>query len=327
MRPVEPITATIAVPTFHRPAELSALVAALLEQAAEAGAAFPTRILVVDNDPAGSGAAVVTALGDDRVRAVVEPHPGISAVRNRALDEAGTRLLAFIDDDELPHERWLTALLGTWLESGMPAAVSGRVVAAFDGELDPWLDAGRFFVRRSMPTGTPIDVAAAGNLLLDLDQVGAAGVRFADDLGLSGGEDTLFSRQLHAAGYRMVWCDESVITDRVPRERMTRAWVLQRAWSHGNSAATIRIRLARGSGPRAAARLADLAGGCARIVGGAARWLAGTLVRSRRHQARGARAIWRGGGMIAGASGVVYQEYARPRTAAAPRKSPGGGDA
>lgn len=327
MRPVEPITATIAVPTFHRPAELAALVAALLEQAHEVGDAFPTRILVVDNDPEGSGAAIVTALLDHRVSAVVEPHPGISAVRNRALDAADTRLLAFIDDDELPHEHWLSALLDTWLETGRPAAVSGRVVAAFDGELDPWLAAGSFFVRRSMPTGTPIDVAAAGNLLLDLDQVRAAGVRFADDLGLSGGEDTLFSRQLHAAGFRMVWCDESVITDRVPRERMTRAWVLQRAWSHGNSAATIRIRLAHGAGSRVAARLSGVAGGCARVAGGAARWLAGTVARSQRHQARGARAIWRGGGMIAGASGVVYQEYARPRTIPASRNSRRGGDA
>ncbi|MDN4597103.1 glycosyltransferase family 2 protein [Leifsonia virtsii] len=305
------MSVTIAVPTFHRPAELGALLPLLLAHADEAGDGFPTSVLIVDNDPGGSGKAVVDAFGDPRVRAVVEAHPGISAVRNRALAEAGTRLLAFIDDDEVPHDGWLTRLLDTWLSTDRPAAVSGRVVAAFSGQLDPWLAAGSFFVRRRMPTGSAIDVAAAGNLLLDLDQVRAAGVRFADDLGLSGGEDTLFSRQLHALGYRMTWCDESAITDMVPPERMTRRWVLQRAWSHGNSASTIRIRLARTRGRAALARVEGVAGGAARVVGGALRWLLGTLTRSLRHQARGARAIWRGGGMVTGALGVVYQEYAR----------------
>lgn len=305
------MSVTIAVPTFHRPAELGALLPLLLAHADETGDGFPTSVLIVDNDPGGSGKAVVDALGDPRVRAVVEAHPGISAVRNRALTEAGTRLLAFIDDDEVPHDGWLTRLLDTWLSTGRPAAVSGRVVAAFSGQLDPWLAAGSFFVRRRMPTGSAIDVAAAGNLLLDLDQVHAAGVRFADDLGLSGGEDTLFSRQLHARGYRMTWCDESAITDMVPPERMTRRWVLQRAWSHGNSASTIRIRLASTRGRAALARVEGVVGGAARVVGGALRWLLGTLTRSLRHQARGARAIWRGGGMVTGALGVVYQEYAR----------------
>lgn len=321
VHPDEPVRVTIAVPTFHRPAELATLLPMLLahaEHAAELeGGPFRADILVVDNDPGGSGQAAVEKIGDPRIRSVVEAHPGISAVRNRALDEtAGSRLLAFIDDDEHPHDGWLETLLTTWITAERPAAVSGRVVAGFAGPLDPWLEAGSFFVRRSMPTGTSIDVAAAGNLLLDLDQVRAASIRFADDLGLSGGEDTLFSRQLHAAGGRMVWCDESVITDLVPLERMTRPWVLKRAWSHGNSASIMRVRLAGGRVAAFGARVSGIVGGVVRIVGGSLRWLFGKVTRSLRHQARGARAVWRGGGMVTGAAGVVYQEYARKETGA-----------
>ncbi|WP_271176079.1 glycosyltransferase family 2 protein [Leifsonia poae] len=307
---------TIAVPTFHRPAELATLLPMLLAHADSAarlrGPAFTADVLVVDNDPQGSGRDAAVAIGDKRIRSVVEPHPGISAVRNRALDEAaGSRLLAFIDDDEHPHDGWLEHLLATWVAADEPAAVAGRVVASFAGPLDPWLEAGAFYVRRSMPTGSSIDVAAAGNLLLDLDQVRAAGVRFADDLGLSGGEDTLFSRQLHAAGRRMVWCDESAITDLVPLDRMTRRWVLKRAWSHGNSASVLRIRLSGGGLKAVTARITSVVGGAVRIVAGALRWAFGMITRSLRHQARGARAVWRGGGMVSGAAGVVYQEYAR----------------
>jgi hypothetical protein len=189
--------------------------------------------------------------------------------------------------------------------------VSGRVVADYAGELDPWIRAGDFFVRRSLPTGTPIDVAATGNLLLDLDQVRGLGVRFSSVLGLAGGEDSLFSRTLARAGGRMVWCDESVAVDRVPLSRMTRSWVLTRAWSHGNAAVLTELRLVDGPGARPAARLRGTARGLLRVAGGAGRWVWGALVRSDRHRARGLRALCRGAGMVGAACGVVFEEYAR----------------
>lgn len=320
--PEQRVRVTIAVPTFRRPAELRALLPLLVAQARELDAegATATDLVVVDNDPSGSGreaveeataAASEAAAGPFAVRYAHEPHPGIASARNRAVDEAAeSRLLAFIDDDERPHPGWLRELVTVWRDTGA-ALVAGRVVAEFEVPPSPWIEAGRFFVRRSLPTGTDLDVAAAGNLLLDLDEVRASGLRFALDLGLSGGEDTLFSRQLARAGYRMVWCDESVITDLVPASRITRRWVLRRAWSHGNSAAVVRIRLARGGVPGAAARAGAVVGGVARIGGGVLRNALGQLTRSDVHQARGSRAAYRGAGMIWAAVGGVVQEYAR----------------
>ncbi|GAA2048154.1 glycosyltransferase family 2 protein [Leifsonia soli] len=301
---------TIAVPTFHRPEELRVLLPLLKAQAEDLDAAGATRtdVLVVDNDAGASGRAAAEEAG---VRYVVEPQPGIAAARNRALDEsAGSRLLAFIDDDEHPHAGWLRELVRVWRISE-PALVSGRVVAEFERPPGRWIEEGRFFVRRSLPTGTPLQVAAAGNLLLDLDQVRESGVRFALDLGLSGGEDTLFSRRLARAGYRMVWCNESVITDLVPAARISRRWVLRRAWSHGNSTAVVSVRLAGGRAGRAVARIRAVVGGAARVVLGVARTALGLLLRSPGHQARGSRAAYRGAGMVWAAFGGVYQEYAR----------------
>ena len=189
--------------------------------------------------------------------------------------------------------------------------MSGRILAEYAGDLDPWIRAGDFFVRRRLPTGTPIDVAAAGNLLLDLDQIRRSGVRFSAELGLGGGEDTLFSRSLARAGGRMVWCDESVAVDAVPLSRMTRSWVLTRAWSHGNAAVSTDLRLAATGPARAAVRARGAARGGLRVAGGAVRWVAGALVRSDRHRARGLRALCRGAGMIGAACGVVFEEYAR----------------
>jgi glycosyltransferase involved in cell wall biosynthesis len=303
---------TIAVLTFRRPGDLAALLPLLVEQAGEQTAAgSPTGVLVVDNDPGGSARAVAADAGPS-VRYVVEPSPGIAAARNRALDEsADADLLVFIDDDERPHPGWLAALLATGA-----ALVAGTVVSSFPAELDAFVAAGDFFRRRRLPTGTPISLAATNNLLLDLGEVRRLGLRFDPEFGLSGGEDTLFTRRLAVAGVRMVWCAEAVVTDVVPAARLTREWVLSRAYSSGNSVARVELALAATSGGRLRARALVGARGAARLLGGGARWCLGAATGSLRHRAKGLRSAARGAGMLAGAGGLVHLEYRRPAAAA-----------
>jgi succinoglycan biosynthesis protein ExoM len=301
---------TVAVPTYRRQAQLPRLLDELRRQAAEISASYEVELLVVDNDADGSAKDAVAAAGGE-VQYVVEPTPGISAVRNRALDESrASRLLATLDDDEHPHDGWLRSLTDTWALT-KPAIVAGRVVAEFDGDLDPWLEAGRFFVRDSRPTGTTVSVAAAGNWLLDLEQLRKLGVRFDPAFELSGGEDTMFSRQVTDAGGRIVWCNEAVITDVVPRGRMTRTWALHRARSHGNIVALVGMRTAHSRLAFNIARVHAFARGVTRIGGGSVRCVFGRLTGSLRHEARGLRSVYRGVGMVAAAAGVTYREYAR----------------
>ncbi|MGI3780983.1 MAG: glycosyltransferase family 2 protein [Janthinobacterium lividum] len=304
----------VGVPTYRRPRELEALLPLLLDQARD----LPGRrfhVLVVDNDPGESGRDVVEALDDDRVTYVPEPTPGIAAVRNRILDVAAevldAALVAMIDDDERPRPRWLVELVSTWEQTGA-ALVAGRVVPEFTGPLDPWVAAGRFHTRRNLATGAPISVAAAGNLLLDARQLRDLGQRFDERVGLAGGEDTLFSRQLHARGASMVWCADSVAVDRVLPERMTRRWVLARAMSHGDAWVRVGLRLAPGPAARATFRVRAVLAGAARVLVGGARAAAGTVLRRPVDQARGLRAAMRGVGMVRGAWGLHHEEYARP---------------
>ncbi len=271
-------------------------------------------LLVVDNDPAGSAAAALAECADELLHAVTESSPGISAARNRALDEStGHDVLVFIDDDERPGTDWLALLLATWARTDA-AAVAGRVVPQYDGELDPWVRAGAFFVRPTRPTDTPIRVFACGNLLLDLRQVRALGVRFDPAFGLSGGEDTLFSKTLSARGGRSVWCHEAEIVDRVPPSRMTRRWVLRRAMSQGNTHARVELALAGDRTARARVRTVTGVGGVARVVAGVGRYAGGLATGNPRQQARGLRLVWRGYGMTTGAVGHDHREYARPPT-------------
>lgn len=307
-----PLSVTVAVLTFRRPLEIDRVLPMLLAQAAEVSGSGDVEagVLVVDNDPVGGAESTVKRHAQPALRYVVEPQPGISAARNRALADAGTDILVFIDDDETPHDGWLAAILDT-RERFAATAVAGTVVSGFDGPLDPWVAAGGFFVRRNLVTGTAIDKAATNNLLLDLRRVRALDLRFETDLGLSGGEDTMFTAALRAAGEPMVWCREAVVTDVVPMERTTRRWVLQRAMSYGNTAAHVSVRLARGSSSRLRTRLEWTARGLARIAGGGLRFVVGVVRRSLADRARGLRTVARGVGMVSGSVGWVYQEYRR----------------
>jgi glycosyltransferase involved in cell wall biosynthesis len=267
-------------------------------------------VLVVDNDPGESARSTVEQLHTLDVRYVAEPTPGIAAARDRALTESSEhRLLAFLDDDEIPRAGWLSALVDTWSATGA-AAVMGRVVTVFPDDTDPWVLASGLFRRARRPTGTRLEAAAAGNLLLDLDAVRRLGVRFDPRLGLAGGEDTLFSRQLHRAGGTLVWCDESVADDHVAPDRLTRAWALRRARGHGQTHVSTRIRLATPTG-RVVVRAAGVLGGGTRVLVGTLRHLVGRLVRDLQLDARGLRMAARGRGMVSAALGRTFADYQR----------------
>lgn len=300
---------TVAMLTFRRPDELAETLPHALDQVVGVGGA---ELLVVDNDTSPSARATVEAhvAAGAPVRYVHEPEPGIVAGRNRALAEAGGDVLVFLDDDERPSPAWLRTMLEAHERFG-GAGVVGPVVPEITGEVDPWIRAGRFFERKRHPTGTPITVAGTGNLLVDLGLVRRLGLRFDPAFRTSGGSDTAFTRELTAGGARLWWCDEAPVVDLVPVDRATRRWVLRRAFRSGNSRVRVAVHQARTRLGQVPERLRGAGHGVARVVVGGCRAVGGTLVRSPGHQARGARTVARGAGMLAAAFGGVYEEYRR----------------
>lgn len=305
----------IAVLTFRRPADIRAVLPVLAREAASvAGVEFDVRIQVVDNDAEGSAEEAVAELAGQlgvRIDYTVERTPGISAARNRALSTAtADDVLVFIDDDERPEPGWLAALLDTWRATGAQAVV-GPVTSTFEVAPDAWIEAGGFFVRRRLATGQEVTVAATNNLLLQLGFVREHGLRFDLDFGITGGDDTMFTRELVGAGGRIVWCAEAMVVDVVPAARVTHRWVMLRAFSSGNSWSTTSAKLARTPAERLSAFCSSVVSGAARVALGCLRVAAGLVLRSQRHRARGARTIARGLGMVSGAFGYGYQEYRR----------------
>ena len=306
------ISLVVAIPTFRRPTTLAAILQALPDRLAELPAGVRAEVMIIDNDPDGSAKETVRA-ATIPVRYVCEPQPGISAARNRALDEAaGADLLAFVDDDERPLPGWLPALLQTWRVT-RPAGVWGRVITVLPDDIDPWLVATGVFRRRSRPTGLSLEVAATNNLLLDLEQVRALGVRFDEAVGLAGGEDSLFTSDLVARGGRIVWCDEANVEDAVAQERLTRGWAMRRAYNGGNIEIHNKLLRAPRITRRAAIRLSAICGGAARAVAGWVWHVFGRATGNLRGDARGLRTAYRGSGMLTAGIGRRHEHYSRAR--------------
>lgn len=307
---------SIAITTYKRPKLLDPLLDIVAERIRGASKLIDASILVIDNDPAESARPIAERHAEARY--VAEHTPGIAAARQRALDETpeGT-LLVYLDDDVTPDPEWLEPLVTLWLESAA-AIVAGYVRYSFPEGSDPWVVEGGFIRRENLPTGTRLGVAAAGNILVDVSAIRRLGVDFDTTLGLSGGEDTLFTSQVTRAGGSIVWCQESVVDGPIPVERATRAFCIARAQAHGSVAVLVALRLSASKVGRAAIRARSVLGGLLRIAGGFAKHLAGRLSSNVQRDADGFRIASRGWGMARAAIGITTAEYRR----ATPRSAP-----
>ena len=305
---------TVAVLTFRRNTYLTELLPALMDQAVGCKDVGSTRVLVVDNDPAAGAASLVEnarpETAPERLVYVHEPEPGIVAGRNRALAESAEEdLLVFIDDDELPGDGWLDALVGTWRSTGC-AAVTGPTPPVFEVQPDPWVRASGAFDSWDAPDGQSVRSADTGNLLLDLSVVRRLNLSFDPRYGLTGGEDSLFTRQLTMAGQVIRFSAAAVVTKRVPHTRANRRWVLRRAYRAGSSWARVRIDTAPGL-EGLSLRVGYAAKGVVKAVVDAVR--AGVAAGRGDVETRARREVSsRGGmGMVVGAFDVRVREYGR----------------
>lgn len=316
-----PQSVVVGMATFRRPELLGALLPKVLEQIDAAssadGSGATYRAVVVDNDPEQSARETALSGGDARVHYAPEPRPGLSNARNRLLDEAqDADVLVLIDDDEAPRPGWLTLMLRAHLEYEADA-VRGPVHSVFEGGEDPWVAASGYFLgtrHDGVPTGTVLRRAATGNILLDMETVRAFGLRFDERFGLTGGEDSLFTGQLTAAGGRIVHCAEAIVDEMVPRERNTRSFILERR--RAQSATHVRVDqiLAGSHRERVRGWLRWVVIGAGQVIKGAGSALIGRLTGNLRLRAQGESRVASGLGVLGGCVGMVSAPYARGRS-------------
>ncbi len=295
---------TIAICTFKRAAGLIAAVNSIIESHQLTTGWRLAEILVVDNDPAGSGEATLQAVEHPLVRYVHEPRSGVTFARNAAIDHAVGDVLCFIDDDEIVAESWPGGLLAVMSTTGA-ALVGGPVQTSFTSEPPQWILDGRFFERVDPAHNESVVWLRTGNLAIDLDLVRVSGLRFDDAFNQSGGEDVAFSRSARAAGLDLRWSTSGSVTELVPPERATEAWLIRR--ERVSAANYVRALRSRSSLTTVLASVAPRL--VVRFFGGMASLLLATVTRSKPAAVKARLSIERARGTIDGLRGIASDSY------------------
>lgn len=231
-------TVAVCVCTFKRPVQLARLLDSLNRMLRPSTTIF----VVVDNDGQDPQVRQLVDSFRDvcgaRVEYVIERIPGISAARNTAFATArslGARTIASLDDDEQASPNWLMRLLESQEATG--AAVVGGPVRPVFLENGAILNryAGLWSLGKGLLNGR-VYVCCTCNCLIDLSAAAILGEQpFSLEFGLTGGEDSVFFRQLFFAGVAMAWAEEAVVYDEITGPRASKSWMRRRWYRYGNA--------------------------------------------------------------------------------------------
>jgi succinoglycan biosynthesis protein ExoM len=227
-----PPDVSVCIATFRRPEGLARLLESLARLKLPTG--LVVEIVVVDNDAAGGAreAAAAAAPLPESVRWFVEPEPNIAVARNRAVDEARGRWVAFVDDDEVVDENWLAAF---WrqLERDGGDGLFGPVLPRLERVVTPWLELDAFYAQPRHASGSLLEGSQTftNNALVRGSLCRAH--RFDPAWGRTGGSDVECLGRMRAAGARFRWCDEAIVHELVPPARHRLGWLTQRAFRGG----------------------------------------------------------------------------------------------
>jgi glycosyltransferase involved in cell wall biosynthesis len=209
-----------------------------------------------------------------------EPRPGLSLARNRALAwaaEAGSDVLAFVDDDAVVDPDWYDALRARWDEApGDVACIGGPIRPRFSVPPPAWFSDGIAHVLTLLDRGPDVreidpalEAVYGANISFRVGPLLEAG-GFDPSLGHSGsrvyfGEEDEAQRALVRRGYRVRYVPDVGVSHVIPPERLTRRSFLRRRYAFGKA---LGARGGRGRGIASRQAVASAAGALAATVTG-----------------------------------------------------------
>lgn len=301
----------IAIITCRRPDLLAKLLASLQSQELEpaTAAAYDVRVVIVDNDAAGSAAEVIAEASKDArypIESAVEAEPGIPFARERSVQLAwNDDALIFVDDDEEAPPGWLQALLACWQQTKADV-VTGPIKGILPEGAPAWNY--HSDVHNSVgkhQTGDELDKAYTNNTLVVQKVYHQVTPGFDPAFRFTGSSDLHFFLRVHQAGFRIVWCEEAVITEQVPASRTTLAWLRRRAFRSGSGDTISRLLI--GSPPGSYLRVVAFAS--ARLASSVVYLLGGLVLARKPWLLKGFRRFFSGIGSLAGIVGINHDEY------------------
>lgn len=190
-------------------------------------------VVVADNDDSAVRRTEIVATGATLgldLAYVHAPARNISVARNACLDAASGDWIAFIDDDEVATPDWIATLLNAQPGHDIVFGVSQ---ARYPDPATPgWIIRGDFHSNRIQGNDAPWNGYTA-NVLINRQFIAANGLRFASELGQTGGEDTLFFFEAHDAGARFAYAPDAVVHEDTAIARANLRWLALRRFRSG----------------------------------------------------------------------------------------------
>jgi succinoglycan biosynthesis protein ExoM len=190
------------------------------------------RVVVADNDATDAARFLIEGCAkalDLPLRYVHAPERNISVARNACLDAVDSDWFVFIDDDELATPDWISSLLE---KRGANQIVFGVSQALYAPGTSAWMIEGDFHSNRLTGNDAPWNGYTA-NVLINRAFVVSKGLRFATELGQTGGEDTIFFFEAFRAGAQFGYAQDALVLEETPSARASLRWLALRRFRAG----------------------------------------------------------------------------------------------
>lgn len=233
------IEAVVCIPTFRRPDWLERTIKSVLDQETPFGFA----LVVVDNDAAKAEgfarASQVLAASSLPHRLFVEANQGNCHAINRAFTEAQAafpeaEFFLMIDDDEMAMPGWLAAIVAVAKQKNADV-VGGPVLRQFEVPVSDAVARHPLFFSIDGVTRPVDQIHGSGNCLIRrrvFDQMPAP--PFDVTFNFLGGGDMEFFTRCRRAGLTTWWCEQAVIHEFVPAERVSAGFLTRRSLRTGS---------------------------------------------------------------------------------------------
>lgn len=228
----------VAAATRGRPDMFGALLASL--QGLHAPDGVELLFIFVQNDAALTIGDALKAF-ERPAKAVLETELGIPFARNMALDVAraeGCHWLAFLDDDEQAAPDWIVRLYDGAKALGADLAGGPVQQRAPDGMTPSEANVFAYFERMAQERaqkradGRQVNLhLATNNWIARIASLDAHDLRFDEALRYTGGTDTDLSKRAEAAGLKLGWVPDAIVSEEIPRDRLTAKYVYKRTKS------------------------------------------------------------------------------------------------
>src|SRR5579871_2723544 len=226
---------TISICTRNRAASLRRTLDSLANMEIPGGADW--ELVVVDNGSSDdTGSVIRSFVGALPIRYEVEPTPGVSYARNRAVAVARGEFIVWTDDDVNVDRQWLSAYVTAFARWPEVDLFGGKILPEFEAEVPEWLKcslpivAGAFAMRdfgdRELDLRADENLPYGANYALRTSRHRA--VPFRVDLGPGTdlyGEETVVMRSVLGASKTWRWIPEAKVHHFVPPDRLTLVYI------------------------------------------------------------------------------------------------------